>query len=73
MPTTLTSLLAELGTLDPRLTLGLGAVGMFVAMSLLRLLRSVRRMIWTAALLTTAGGVGAGSGWAVLDALRLWH
>ena len=65
--------LPELSTVDPRVALVLGAVGMFAAMSLLRLLRSVRRMIWTAAVLTTAGGMGAGSGWMVLDALRLWH
>ena len=64
---------ADVATLDPRVALVLGAVGMLVAVSLLRLLRTVRRMIWTAAVLTTAGSMGAGGGWVVLDAIRLWR
>ncbi|MFN6548125.1 hypothetical protein [Mycolicibacterium nivoides] len=58
---------------NPEVMVALGAVGALTAITLLRLLRRVRRMIWTAAVLAAASGAGAGGGWAVLDALKIWH
>lgn len=50
--------------------LGAGVAGMVIALSLLRFLRRVRRMITTMAVLVACSGLGAGGGWAVLDALH---
>ncbi|MGJ6127375.1 hypothetical protein QN239_32875 [Mycolicibacterium sp. Y3] len=58
---------------DPIVLVALGAIGMFVALALLRFVRRVRRMIWTAAVLAAASGAGASGGWAVLDALKIKH
>lgn len=49
------------------LLVALGAV--LVALTLLRLLRRVGRMIWTAAVLAAVSG----GGWTVLDGLKIWH
>ena len=61
------------GQASPVLIVALGAVAVLVALSLPRLLRRIRRMIWTAAVLAAAGSAGAGGGWAVLDGLTTWH
>lgn len=61
------------GHSDPMVLVALGAIGMVIALALLRLVRRVRRMIWTAAILAAASGAGASGGWAVLDALKIWH
>ncbi|WP_241473884.1 hypothetical protein [Mycolicibacterium neoaurum] len=54
---------------NPILMLALGAAGILAAITLLRFLRRVKRMIWTAALLAAAGGAGTGGSLAFLDAV----
>lgn len=55
---------------SPLLMVVIGAVGVLVALGLLRWLRRIKRLIWTAAVLAAAGGAGTGGGWAFLDALK---
>jgi hypothetical protein len=54
---------------SPTAMLILGAIGMFIAVALLRLLRRVRRKLWIATVLVAATGTGASSSWATLDGL----
>lgn len=58
---------------NPAVMLAIGAAAVFVAMALVRLIRRVRRLIWSASLLLAAGGMGAGGGWTFIDALNRWH
>lgn len=60
---------AGIGT-SPLLMVVIGAVGVLIALALLRLVRRIKRLIWTAAILAAAGGAGTGGGWAFLDALK---
>lgn len=54
---------------SPIVMLVIGAVAMLIAMTLLRLLRRIRRMIWTVTVLAAASGMGLGGGWAAFDGL----
>lgn len=54
---------------SPIVMLVIGAVAMLIAMTLLRLLRRIRRMIWTITVLAAASGMGLGGGWAAFDGL----
>ena len=58
---------------SPALMVALGAVGVLVALALLRLLRRIKRMIWAAVVVAAAGGAGTGGGWAFVDALTTLH
>ena len=55
---------------SPLLMVVIGAVGVLIALALLRLVRRIKRLIWTAAILAAAGGAVTGVGWAFLDALK---
>ncbi|MEX7469100.1 hypothetical protein AB4Z39_05235 [Mycobacterium adipatum] len=54
---------------SPTVMLVIGAIAMLIAMTLLRLVRRIRRMIWTVTVLAAASGMGLGGGWAAFDGL----
>ncbi len=54
---------------SPGVLFAAGAFALLVGLLVLRLVRRVRRMVWSVGLLAVAGGMGAGGGWTALNAL----
>jgi hypothetical protein len=54
---------------SPGVLFAAGAMAMLVGLMVLRLVRRVKRLIWSLGVLAVAGGMGAGGGWTALNAL----